>query len=147
MRLTGPLTYAMLLLCLVGTAAYSQTLTLTFYSGEELFQRYCSACHGTSGRGDGPVASSLATAVPDLTTLSQRHGNGYEFPAAWVRETIDGRFQVMAHGPRSMPVWGYEFWIEEGADAPAEDETRYLIERLVDYLSSIQVPPENTLAP
>ena len=139
------LTYAMVLGVVLGAPTYAQTLTLTFYTGEELFQRYCSACHGSSGRGDGPVASSLASAVPDLTTLSQRHED--EFPAAWVRETIDGRFQVMAHGPRSMPVWGYELWIEEGADAPAEEDTRALIERLVGYLRSIQRPPENTLLP
>ena len=141
----GALIHGAVLGCVLGAAVHAQTLTLTFYTGEDLFQRYCSACHGTSGRGDGPVASSLASAVPDLTTLSQRHED--EFPAAWVRETIDGRFQVMAHGPRSMPVWGYEFWIEEGADAPAEEETRALIERLVDYLRSIQRPPGNTPLP
>ena len=114
---------------------------LTLYSGEELYQRFCSACHGIEARGDGPVASSLTVPVPDLTSLAQRYEN--EFPAAWVRETIDGRFQVMAHGPRSMPVWGYEFWIEEGADSLAEDETRTLIERLVSFLRSIQESPAN----
>ena len=141
----GAVIHGLVLGCVLGAVVNAQTLTLTFSTGEDLFQRYCSACHGTSGRGDGPVASSLASAVPDLTTLSQRHED--EFPAAWVRETIDGRFQVMAHGPRSMPVWGYEFWIEEGADAPAEEETRALIERLVDYLRSIQRPPGNTPLP
>jgi len=141
MRSAGSLAHAGILACFLGGVVHAQTLTLTFYSGEALFERYCSACHGASGRGDGPVASSLATSVPDLTSLSQRHGG--EFPAAWVRETIDGRFQVMAHGPRSMPVWGYEFWIEEGADAPAEGETRALIERLVNYLRSIQEAPAN----
>lgn len=141
MRFIGAVVCVGVLGCFLGGAAYSQTLTLTFYSGEELFERYCSACHGASGRGDGPVASSLAAMVPDLTALTQRHGD--EFPAAWVRETIDGRFQVMAHGPRSMPVWGYEFWLEEGADAPAEEETRALIERLVSFLRSIQEMPQN----
>lgn len=143
MRFIGAAAYVGVLGFLLGGAVYSQTLTLTFYSGEELFERYCSACHGTSGRGDGPVASSLAAVVPDLTSLTQRYEN--EFPAAWVRETIDGRFQIMAHGPRSMPVWGYEFWLEEGADAPAEQETRALIERLVSFLRSIQEMPQNEL--
>lgn len=105
-------------------------------SGEELFQRFCSACHGPEGRGDGPVASSLSVLVPDLTRLNQRHGD--QFPAAEVREIIDGRSFVIAHGTRVMPVWGYEFWVEEGADVVAEEDARIMIDRLVDYLSSIQ---------
>ena len=106
------------------------------YSGAELFQRFCAACHGPEAHGDGPVANSLSVLVPDLTRLSQRHGD--RFPAAEVREIIDGRSVVIAHGTRFMPVWGYEFWVEEGADAVAEEDTRLMIDRLVDYLRSIQ---------
>ena len=145
MRFHSVLMCAAVLGSLLSGGVDSQTEMLTLYSGEELFERYCSACHGASGRGDGPVAASLSTPPPDLTTLSQRYDG--EFPAAWVRETIDGRFQVMAHGPRTMPVWGYEFWVEEGADAPAEEETRTLIERLVEHLRSIQAPPADAFPP
>ena len=106
------------------------------FSGEALFQQFCSACHGPEGRGDGPVASSMSVIVPDLTRLSQRHDD--RFPAAEVREIIDGRSVVIAHGTRFMPVWGYEFWIEEGADIVAEEEAHIMIDRLVDYLRSIQ---------
>ena len=106
------------------------------YSGEELFQRFCAACHGAEGRGNGPVASSLAVLVPDLTRLYQRRGN--TFPAAEIREVIDGRSIVIAHGTRFMPVWGYEFWVEEGADIVAEEEARIMIDRLVNFLESIQ---------
>lgn len=106
------------------------------YSGAELFQRFCAACHGEQGRGDGPVAGTLTVLVPDLTELSQRHGD--RFPAADVREIIDGRSIVIAHGTRYMPVWGYEFWVEEGADAVAEEDTRIMIDRLVAFLQSIQ---------
>ena len=38
-----------------------------------------------------------------------------------------------------MPVWGYELWVEEGADITAESDARELIRRLVAYLESIQV--------
>ena len=119
---------------LVGSAAYAQGFAA--YSGEELFQRFCAACHGAEGRGDGPVASSLAVLVPDLTRLYQRRGN--MFPAAEIREVIDGRSVVIAHGTRYMPVWGYEFWLEEGADVVAEEEARIMIDRLVNFLRSIQ---------
>ena len=105
-------------------------------SGQELFGRYCSACHGPEARGDGPVAATLRMAPPNLRLLSRR--NDGEFPAARVRQMIDGRAMSGAHGTREMPIWGYEFWVEEGADATAEREARKIIDRLVEYLESIQ---------
>ena len=122
----------------VGGAAYGQAFaTYQDYSGEELFMRFCAACHGEGGHGDGPVASSLSVLVPDLTRLAQRRNN--RFPAAEIRDIIDGRALVVAHGPRAMPVWGYEFWVEEGQDVVAEEAARDLIRRLVAYLETIQV--------
>ncbi len=119
---------------LVMPAAFAQGFAA--YSGEELYQRFCGSCHGPEGRGDGPVASSLSVLVPDLTRLYQRRGN--RFPAAEIRDVIDGRSVVIAHGTRFMPVWGYEFWVEEGADVVAEEEARIMIDRLVNFLESIQ---------
>jgi mono/diheme cytochrome c family protein len=119
-----------------GAASAFDAVTIADYTGEELFQRFCASCHGESARGDGPVARGLATVVPDLTAITRRYG---EFPAAVIRESIDGRGVVItAHGTRFMPVWGYEFWIEEGADILAEERARETIDRLVEYLRSIQ---------
>jgi len=141
----GGLVAAVAAAFLVPAAARAQTFVLTDYSGEELFQQFCSACHGPSGRGDGPVAGTLNVLVPDLTRLEERHDG--EFPAAEVRDLIDGRSLVVAHGTRTMPVWGYEFWVEEGADATAEGDAREIINRLVRHLESIQRGrgPEETL--
>ncbi len=124
-----------LILLFAASALSFDAVTLADYTGEELFQRFCASCHGETGRGDGPVARGLAVAVPDLTSIARRYG---EFPAARVRETIDGRGIVDAHGARSMPVWGYEFWVEEGADSEAEREMHELIDRLVEYLQTLQ---------
>ncbi|MFO7287122.1 MAG: cytochrome c [Gammaproteobacteria bacterium] len=121
--------------------ALAQTFGLSDYSGAELFDRFCAACHGSSGRGDGPVAPTLNVAVPDLTRLAER--NDGTFPAQDVRAVIDGRALVVAHGPRTMPVWGYEFWVEEGGDIEAERNARELIDRLVRHIESIQ----ETMAP
>jgi len=115
----------------------AQPFGLADLSGAELFERFCAACHGPEARGDGPVAQGLVTVVPDLTRIVER--NGGQFPAQAIRETIDGRSPVLAHGSRTMPVWGYEFWVEEGADITAESDARELIRRLVAYLESIQV--------
>jgi hypothetical protein len=76
------------------------------------------------------------TAVPDLTAISRRYG---EFPAMQIADTIDGRgARVDAHGTRTMPVWGYEFWVEEGGDVVAQREMKQVIANLVDYIRSIQ---------
>jgi mono/diheme cytochrome c family protein len=122
----------------------AQTFRPLDLSGGELFARYCAACHGSEARGDGPVAGSLNKRVPDLTRLALDAGG--EFPAQRVRETVDGRAIVTAHGTRQMPVWGYEFWVEEGADIVAEDAAHEVIDRLVTYLESVQVPVESPLA-
>jgi mono/diheme cytochrome c family protein len=42
--------------------------------GHHYFVRYCSACHGVEGRGDGPAASALRTPPADLTRIAQRRG-------------------------------------------------------------------------
>ena len=106
------------------------------YSGRQLFDRFCASCHGNSGFGDGPVATSLKVTVSDLTRLYQR--NGGKFPAERVRKIIDGRQVYPVHGPRDMPVWGQELWVEGGASPQADDEARDIIDKLVNYLRSIQ---------
>lgn len=35
--------------------------------GETLFKRYCTACHGVGGRGDGPLAQQWSRLPKDLT--------------------------------------------------------------------------------
>jgi len=106
------------------------------YSGAETFDRFCASCHGTSGQGDGPVSAGLPITVPDLTTLRKRQGD--RFPEDTLRKIIDGRNIVIYHGTRYMPVWGYEFWIEEGADEEAEERVAIIIRNLIEYIESIQ---------
>ena len=115
-------------------ASAFEAVTLLDYSGEEVFARFCASCHGEQARGDGPVARGLAKAVPDLTQISRRYG---KFPADRIRDMIDGRNLVSEHGTRVMPVWGYEFWIEEGGDVVAQREMHTVINRLVEYLRSL----------
>lgn len=119
-----------------GTAAAFEAVTLEDYSGEELFDRFCASCHGPQARGDGPVSRSLNVAVPDLTTIAVRYG---DFPSALIRDVVDGRgIDLRAHGTRTMPVWGYEFWVEEGGDVNAQRAVRNAIDKLVDYVRSVQ---------
>ena len=118
----------------------AQTFEPLDLSGEELFVRYCAACHGTDAQGTGPVALTMNKRVPDLTRLVASAST--EFPAAAIRDAIDGRSMAISHGTRQMPVWGYEFWVEEGADVVAERTAREMINRIVVYLESIQITNE-----
>jgi cytochrome c1 len=105
-------------------------------SGAELYQTFCSSCHGVAAHGDGLVASTFRIAVPDLTSISMRHFG--EFPTAEVFRVIDGRKVVGAHGSREMPVWGREFYAYDGVDPIRRQRANEMIARLVEYLRSIQ---------
>jgi mono/diheme cytochrome c family protein len=107
-------------------------------SGEELYQRFCTACHGAEGQGDGPVAGYFKAEVPDLTLIARRAGGTY--PRERVARIIDGRHIIGAHGTRTMPVWGEDFGRAEIGNPDAEQATRILIERLVEYVSQMQRP-------
>ena len=107
------------------------------HNGAQLYQRFCAACHGVRGFGDGPVAADLKVMVPDVTRIARRHGGVY--PAEDVRRIIDGRSVHVAHGTRDMPVWGYEFRLAGTTDASGGKSADELVQRLVDYLRSIQV--------
>jgi mono/diheme cytochrome c family protein len=67
----------------------------------------CGPCHGSDAKGKGPLAGELKVTPADLTQLTKK--NGGVFPMNAVYEKIDGRQEVMAHGPRDMPVWGYRY--------------------------------------
>jgi hypothetical protein len=106
-------------------------------SGGEMYESFCASCHGVAGVGDGPIAPLIKINVPDLTRIAQRDGG--EFPTEDVRRTIDGRFDRPAHGARDMPVWGWQFYSSTSIDDAAERaRVDGLINRLVDYLRSIQ---------
>ena len=106
-------------------------------SGKELFEENCARCHGPQAHGDGPAANTLGIPVPDLTRIAVR--NGGEFPAEKIYRIIDGQWEIPAHGSRPMPVWGYEFFGDEGGDDESEHrEASRKIDSLVAYLSSLQ---------
>lgn len=105
--------------------------------GELEFQRSCSSCHGSDGKGNGPMAKVLTVKPANLTKLSKR--NGGTFPFWRVYRTIDGRERVQTHGPREMPIWGDRFSNEttdQGSDASSLVAGRVL--GLVFYLRHIQ---------
>jgi mono/diheme cytochrome c family protein len=105
-------------------------------AGRHEYERYCSACHGTDARGDGPVAAALKREPTDLTRIAKR--NGGQFPAGRVTGFIDGRTIVAAHGAREMPVWGEVLSTEIPNPDTKDEVTRGRISLIVGYLESIQ---------
>ena len=105
--------------------------------GQSIYTENCAACHGVSGAGDGVVAAVLIPKVPDLTRLCT--DNEGSFPAERAYRVIDGRTEFAAHGTRLMPIWGMEFWLDEGADERADVLVAEKIHHLVDYLKTLAV--------
>ena len=120
----------------VSAAHLQRRDTVGDLDGRLLFTTNCASCHGTSARGDGPVASALRVPPTDLTKLAA--GNGNVFPSAKAHRIIDGR-DVGPHGNPDMPVWGTAF--KRSPDGPTEAEVKARIGAIVRYLESIQERP------
>ena len=103
-------------------------------TGGAVFATYCTVCHGASGRGDGPLASSMRRKPANLTEIAKR--NGGLFPSELVFRTIDGRQPVRGHGGPDMPVWGDAF-MKSGAGADPQS-VRETIDSLVRFIESLQ---------
>jgi mono/diheme cytochrome c family protein len=112
--------------------------------GKLEYTRACASCHGASGKGDGPVAKSLIKKPADLTQLSK--SNNGVFPVTRVFAVIDGRVQVMVHGPREMPVWGETYTRGLQERMPRDFMSKELLDTmvrvrilvLIEYISTLQ---------
>lgn len=100
------------------------------------YRRYCASCHGDEGRGDGPVAQAMKAMPADITLLSMN--NDGTFPTERVRDVIDGRADVAAHGPRAMPVWGRELYLSPEGVGQRQAQDR--INALTEYVRGMQQP-------
>ena len=105
--------------------------------GSEVFRTYCASCHGTTARGDGPLASAMNRKPSNLTEIAKRNGGLY--PTELVFKVIDGRQAVRGHGGPDMPVWGDVF--TRSRDAGDAERVKAVIESLVEYLGTIQLRP------
>jgi mono/diheme cytochrome c family protein len=108
-------------------------------SGRATYLAHCAACHGTDGGGDGPVIRALRTRPDDLRGLAARTGPG--FSRAALGAFILGRSRPpSAHGTSEMPVWGPLF--RQLNTSGTRVDVR--LERLLDYLESMQTPSMQT---
>ncbi len=138
------LRYLVLATCAVATVCSAtaaerpeeQVIADASRGGDKIYRRYCGACHGLEGKGDGIVSSLMTPKPRDLTTLARDFGG--EFPREMVIQSTDGRKTLRAHGDSDMPVWGANLAPELGRDA-GDKEVHNWIGAIVDYLATIQV--------
>lgn len=132
---TKVITFATLgvsIVCALGWVASAQNNPKSGYveKGRKIFGQYCAACHGLTGKGEGPVAAALKVGPPDLTAIQQV---GEKFPFNRVETKIDGEKEVTAHGTSKMPIWGTIFKRTSG-----ELQRHADVYCLVKYIESIQ---------
>ena len=102
------------------------------------FAENCAACHGTTGRGDGPLAADLPKAPANLTRLAE--ANGGAFPTTRVMAQIWG--YAGAKGQGVMPAFAS---LMEGATLPYDGgdgiltPTPLRLVALAEYLKTLQV--------
>lgn len=124
-------------LVVLGLAAFASSASAQEsggYVGSDLYRMYCASCHGGGGKGDGPIASSLRYAPPDLTTFQKR--NDGKWDAELMGRIIDGRHPVRGHGGADMPVWGDAF--KQSREGYSEEKVKARIEALSGYIQDMQ---------
>ena len=102
-------------------------------SGPEMYTAYCASCHGVTGKGDGPAASALKVAPPDLTVLAKRNGGRY--PDGQIYQIIEWGGAIASHGSREMPVWGVAF---RPLTRENQKQVSDRIKVLTDYIGTLQ---------
>lgn len=111
---------------------------LTDIVGKNDFVTYCGSCHGTDGKGDGPIANFLERKPPNLTLLSKNNGGAYPFERIW--GIFDGSYVFAEHGTSEMPIWGYRF-VQEAQQLNESDiatKARAKALNIILYLQVIQ---------
>jgi len=102
-------------------------------NGKQMFTNYCASCHGSDGKGNGPVAPTLKIPPADLTALSKNnHG---VFPEAHIISVLQYGTAISSHGTAEMPIWGP---LLENMEKASPQVQKLRESNLVRYLETIQ---------
>jgi mono/diheme cytochrome c family protein len=135
-------------MCIAGFAALTLAAPISALADENIghrdYESKCASCHGVTGEGNGWFSKFLKAAPPSITRLKKN--NGGVFPFERVYRVVDGRAEVLVHGPRDMPIWGSVYRVESdktydtrsGTYYADEEIIRARINALVGYVSQLQ---------
>jgi mono/diheme cytochrome c family protein len=102
-------------------------------NGQQMYTSYCAPCHGSDGKGRGPVAPAMKTQPTDLTQL-MRNNHG-RYPDTHVVSVLEFGSELSAHGSATMPVWGPIFG---NMNRTHLQEKQLRISNLARYLEKLQ---------
>jgi len=111
--------------------------------GSVEYEWNCKWCHAADRKGTSLFEQRSDIAMPDLTTLTQRHDG--TFPEDYGKTVIAGSSARAWHTPGQMPAWGLYYSLESylgNATRLEEWQTEYVeakIAAVVKYLEGIQV--------
>ena len=104
--------------------------------GKKYFVTYCASCHGSSGKGDGPIVNFLKRKPVDLTQLTRNNNNSFPFDRIW--GVFDGTYVFAEHGSSEMPIWGYKFIRETQEENEPNTVAKAKALDIILYLQVIQ---------
>ncbi len=140
LRSAGIMPALILAAALLGGAAYPSAAqeeapdSQVISDGKDDFEWHCSACHGTKGKGNGPMAKILIKAPADLTAIAKNHDGSFPF---WrVYRIIAGKTAVPGHETFQMPDFWRRFSGDEKAFGLLPAHVRILM--LTHYVETIQ---------
>jgi len=99
--------HTMILLALIAVNPITVSANpLAAYEGRGLYVSYCQLCHGTSGKGDGPLAKTMMISLSDLTTTVRARSTTIltKIITGKGRQTITGRDRHNLLS-EAMPEW------------------------------------------
>ena len=104
--------------------------------GKKDFITYCASCHGSGGKGDGPIVNYLKRKPVDLTQLTKN--NDGSFPFDRIYGVFDGTYVFNEHGTSEMPIWGYNFIEEAKAGKKPSATAKAKVLDIILYIQVIQ---------
>ena len=99
--------HTVVLLTLIGVSAPAAAANLpSAYEGRRLYVSYCQLCHGTDGKGDGPLAKAMKISPANLNTTVRSRSDTIltKIITGEGRQTITGRDRHNLLS-EAMPEW------------------------------------------
>ena len=91
-------------------------------AGKKGFADYCAACHGDTGKGDGPMASFTGDPIPsDLTDAEWKHGSSDGEIFVVIRDGIDGTGMKDFKDMKPAEIWQIVNYVKTLSPKPAKN--------------------------